>query len=371
MKHKEIRAKLVRFFDFILDEFTAAQSNQQQSQQHQQQQPPLPSNSQSQPYSQPLLSQPLDSPASNRGEHSFFTNNTQLSQITTDDTVVNRRLFGTPLNTNNASNRLASTPFTGQAMDTPNPYRFRFDDGDDFAFENNLPPPMDQYENSQPQHRKRRLDDLFGDIDDILREENRVQVFYSEDIEENAKKKARSEEEMDKALIDRILAARAEFQARSSQLKKQSKLQELEALHKFKARNLSETYPQWPCIPVVCADRDRIYVRMHSEEFEKNQLKELTLRARHQHLLGNSSEDIWNEAQKIVEKRMTAAAEEQTNAMSEIDQVVIISETNPNAGKLWVEKYRPKGYFDLLSDESTNRSLLTWLKMWDKVVFNR
>lgn len=38
---------------------------------------------------------------------------------------------------------------------------------------------------------------------------------------------------------------------------------------------------------------------------------------------------------------------------------------------LWVEKYRPKKYLDLLSDETTNRSLLSWVKLWDKVVFNR
>ncbi len=38
---------------------------------------------------------------------------------------------------------------------------------------------------------------------------------------------------------------------------------------------------------------------------------------------------------------------------------------------LWVDKYRPKKYLDLLSDESTNRNLLKWLKMWDKVVFQR
>lgn len=41
------------------------------------------------------------------------------------------------------------------------------------------------------------------------------------------------------------------------------------------------------------------------------------------------------------------------------------------SSKLWVEKYKPKSYFDLLSDETTNHSLLTWLKMWDKMVFNR
>lgn len=37
---------------------------------------------------------------------------------------------------------------------------------------------------------------------------------------------------------------------------------------------------------------------------------------------------------------------------------------------LWVDKYRPKKYIDLISDESTNRTILKWLKMWDKVVFN-
>lgn len=37
---------------------------------------------------------------------------------------------------------------------------------------------------------------------------------------------------------------------------------------------------------------------------------------------------------------------------------------------LWVDLYKPRKYFELLSDESTNRVLLRWLKLWDKVVFN-
>ncbi|XP_047486138.1 chromosome transmission fidelity protein 18 homolog isoform X1 [Penaeus chinensis] len=36
---------------------------------------------------------------------------------------------------------------------------------------------------------------------------------------------------------------------------------------------------------------------------------------------------------------------------------------------LWVEKYKPKYYLDLLSDESTNRTVLHWVKLWDKLVF--
>ena len=38
---------------------------------------------------------------------------------------------------------------------------------------------------------------------------------------------------------------------------------------------------------------------------------------------------------------------------------------------LWVEMYKPRKYVELLSDESTNRILLQWLKLWDKIVFNR
>ena len=36
-----------------------------------------------------------------------------------------------------------------------------------------------------------------------------------------------------------------------------------------------------------------------------------------------------------------------------------------------MERYRPKNYLDLLSEETVNRTLLHWLKLWDKAVFNR
>lgn len=315
-----------------------------------------------QPGTQPNTQIPSqkDTPASNRNGHSFFQNNSQLSQITTNDTVVNRRLFGTPLNSNsNQSNRVASTPIVPNVIDTPALQHFPFED--------------EQFENSQRatefNGRKRRLNDLFGDINDIIQEENLAQVFYSEDPEENAKKKARSEEETDNELIRRILLARAEHLAQANNFTKQSKFKQLEELKNFKQKNLSESYPKWPSIPVVNSEDSRIYVRMHSEEFESNQLNELSVRKNISNLLGNSTESMWNEAQKIVEQRMTAPPQPiQSIANNEVRNV---HELNPNAGKLWVDKYRPKSYLDLLSDESTNRSLLTWLKMWDKIVFNR
>lgn len=31
---------------------------------------------------------------------------------------------------------------------------------------------------------------------------------------------------------------------------------------------------------------------------------------------------------------------------------------------LWVDKYAPSSYIELLSDEKTNREVLTWIKAW-------
>lgn len=54
-----------------------------------------------------------------------------------------------------------------------------------------------------------------------------------------------------------------------------------------------------------------------------------------------------------------------------INSINVIENGIDNTAELWVQKYKPTRYLDLLSDESTNRVLLHWLKLWDKVVFNK
>ncbi|KAJ8363965.1 hypothetical protein SKAU_G00127960 [Synaphobranchus kaupii] len=41
------------------------------------------------------------------------------------------------------------------------------------------------------------------------------------------------------------------------------------------------------------------------------------------------------------------------------------------ASRLWVDRFSPRRYTELLSDDFTNRCLLKWLKLWDTVVFGR
>ncbi|XP_053709042.1 chromosome transmission fidelity protein 18 homolog [Synchiropus splendidus] len=46
-------------------------------------------------------------------------------------------------------------------------------------------------------------------------------------------------------------------------------------------------------------------------------------------------------------------------------------DTEGRSSRLWVDRFSPRQYTELLSDDFTNRCLLKWLKLWDTVVFGR
>lgn len=78
--------------------------------------------------------------------------------------------------------------------------------------------------------RKRRLEDLFGDIYDI--EEDDINL-----------KKPKTEEDRDMETIERIIEARQSFQKEFNPLKN-TNFDRHEALHKFKKENLSKVIPK-------------------------------------------------------------------------------------------------------------------------------
>ena len=52
----------------------------------------------------------------------------------------------------------------------------------------------------------------------------------------------------------------------------------------------------------------------------------------------------------------------------DVDEEGNVKTSNKTENKLWIDKYTSLKFFDLLTDEITNRNVLTCLKSWDEVV---
>uniref|UniRef100_F6I6Z5 Uncharacterized protein n=1 Tax=Vitis vinifera TaxID=29760 RepID=F6I6Z5_VITVI len=67
--------------------------------------------------------------------------------------------------------------------------------------------------------------------------------------------------------------------------------------------------------------------------------------------------------------KLAATPFEALQASSELQNDAILPETQVVNEQLWVDKYAPSSFTELLSDEQTNREVLLWLKQWDSCVF--
>lgn len=230
---------------------------------------------------------------------SRFSNSTlnspQLSQITfgasqSEPDVgggggpVNRRLFGTPRG--QAAGRGCSTPL--QRM--PPIAEVASTCSDNAAAEQ-----LQQLDMRNPS--KRRLErDLFGDIDDL----------YHESYEDPMVKKARTEEQRDNEAIERILELRRKMRETTKTVR-HDEVSRLKALHDFKMKNLSYNLPSWPFLALQRSDLERLYVRYHSEDYERRQLEQLSVRGDQiGSLLGEAKEQVWREANELVSGEMSS-----------------------------------------------------------------
>lgn len=280
----------------------------------------------------------LSSSTQHQKKNSVTLGSPALSQISRDGF----NAF-TPAPNRNA-NKKTSTPFLDK-LKTADVNRDRED-------EENLA--LNEIQNIGIKRKRRILNDLFGDMYDL----------EEEDLDA---KKQKTEEERDMDTIEKIVEARKTLDIQTNPLKS-SGFDRLEALHKFKKDNLTRTIPKYPFVPLSTNSDDRVYVRCHTEEFEKNALKEIkSIVSGEGGFFKNQEREImWNEANELIMKDAAKRATENADIVQVRDE----AQTN-KAEVLMVDKYRPKKYVDLLSDESTNRSLLQWIKLFDKAVFNR
>ncbi|NXK92871.1 CTF18 protein, partial [Formicarius rufipectus] len=64
-------------------------------------------------------------------------------------------------------------------------------------------------------------------------------------------------------------------------------------------------------------------------------------------------------------------SEPSTESLEPAGDMDVAAEEDSAPNCLWVDKFTPQRYMELLSDDYTNRCLLKWLKLWDTVVFGK
>ena len=72
---------------------------------------------------------------------------------------------------------------------------------------------------------------------------------------------------------------------------------------------------------------------------------------------------------EILQEIAEAKPEEDRVLAEQLAAATIIAPVNQTQNLLWIDRYMPQNFHELLSDEKTNRDVLTWLKAWDPVVF--
>ncbi|CAB4009807.1 chromosome transmission fidelity 18 homolog, partial [Paramuricea clavata] len=77
------------------------------------------------------------------------------------------------------------------------------------------------------------------------------------------------------------------------------------------------------------------------------------------------------EESKRLTNSLNSALTEEVMENDDMTEQEVPQDTGASEKSLWVDKYSPRSYMELLSDDGINRNLLSWLKLWDGVVFGK
>lgn len=136
-------------------------------------------------------------------------------------------------------------------------------------------------------------------------------------------------------------------------------------------------------VTVTDSDGNRVYLSQREEEVGFAKPSHHSRRT-----LGLLAVPIDILREQVAERRHTQVLEESKRLSELLNSNVhqdMLSVTAANGGDhvdedddddghsshLWVDRFSPRHYTELLSDDFTNRCLLKWLKLWDTVVFGR
>uniref|UniRef100_A0A1J3DBC7 Chromosome transmission fidelity protein 18 homolog n=3 Tax=Noccaea caerulescens TaxID=107243 RepID=A0A1J3DBC7_NOCCA len=116
------------------------------------------------------------------------------------------------------------------------------------------------------------------------------------------------------------------------------------------------------CVPITAPDGgERVYAKF-CRALGDDEVKKLDVKAK-------SSGLIKDPISVLLQQSEIEAFNKVLQTSSEDQNETITPETSVMHEKLWVDKYSPSSFTELLSDEQTNREVLLWLKQWDASVF--
>ncbi|XVF84667.1 hypothetical protein PTKIN_Ptkin17bG0055900 [Pterospermum kingtungense] len=115
------------------------------------------------------------------------------------------------------------------------------------------------------------------------------------------------------------------------------------------------------CVPITApSSGERVYAKISRAQRDERS-KKLNLKESKGLIL----EPINVLLQKVEREAFAKALQESFENQSDIT----LPDTHVIHEQLWVDKYAPSSFTELLSDEQTNREVLSWLKQWDSCVF--
>uniref|UniRef100_A0A2S2NZK5 Chromosome transmission fidelity protein 18 n=1 Tax=Schizaphis graminum TaxID=13262 RepID=A0A2S2NZK5_SCHGA len=209
---------------------------------------------------------------------------------------------------------------------------------------------------------KRSFDvqDLFGNTDDINFDDEELEpVLKRPKVDPLSDKDIKQQD-----LIKRIIDQRKIFKSgKRSNFLSSTSYNSLNHLRPYES--VSRRVPSWSFFPACDDENQRLYIRFRSADAVQEEISSLSWHTKSVQLLSDPIDELIARAYEKIENNEALRSGINQNDVSILENGI------DNTAELWVQKYKPNRYLDLLSDESTNRMLLHWLKLWDKVVFNK
>ncbi|KAJ7979669.1 chromosome transmission fidelity protein 18-like [Quillaja saponaria] len=128
------------------------------------------------------------------------------------------------------------------------------------------------------------------------------------------------------------------------------------------------------CIAVTAPDGDRVYAKI-CRVGKEERLKKLDVKAHsgvvflYDSMMLRWEVLFWNPSIFYCRDWSKRLSPRPCKPVLNVGSDIIPPETPIVHEKLWVDKYAPNSFTELLSDEQTNREVLLWLKQWDSCVF--